>query len=153
MSIKNLKIKSITALVVCGFIVSCGSNTGKQQEQQSEEITQEEPQAFEVSTSDSIYLVSEEQTGWAGTEEERLEKLTPDPKKFKVTEKQTVFVSFVIEKDSTASSFKIVKGVNEELDKEALRLVESIEKWIPAVSEGKVVRSAFTYPVQFLPEK
>ncbi len=153
MSIKNLKIKSIAALVVCGFIVSCGSNTGKQQEQQSEEITQEEPQAYEVSTSDSIYLVTEIQGGWLGTEEERLEKLTPDPKKFKVTEKQTVFVSFVIEKDGTASSIKIARGVNEELDNEALRLVESIEKWSPAVNEGEIVRSAFTYPVQFLPEK
>lgn len=153
MNIKYLKIKLIAAIAVCGIIVSCGSNTGKQQDQQSEEATQVEPQLAEELTSDSIYLVTEEPAGWAGTEEERLEKLTPDPKKFKVTEMQVVYVKFVIEKDGTASSIGIVRGVNEEFDKEAIRLIESVEKWTPAIHEGEIVRSAFVYPVEFLPEE
>lgn len=156
MNIKQLKIKSIVALAFCGFIVSCGSNTGKQQnqqEQQSEVVMQDEPQVFEVSSSDSIYRFPEDMEGWLGTEEERIEKLTPDPKKFKVAEKQTVFIEFVIEKDSTANLIKIVRGVNEEFDKEALRLVKSVEKWGPGKIDGKIVRSLFVYPVSFFPEE
>jgi TonB family protein len=59
-----------------------------------------------------------------------------------------VFVSFVIEKDGSTSSFKVIKGVREDCDREAIRLVKE-SKWNPALMADKPVRCAFTVPIDF----
>ncbi len=61
----------------------------------------------------------------------------------------TVFVSFVVEKDGSLSNVKIIKGVGEECDKEALRVVKGSKKWNPGLMRGKKVKSRFVLPIKF----
>ena len=60
-----------------------------------------------------------------------------------------VFVSFIIETDGTLSDIKVVKGVSDELDSEAVRVVSIAGKWTPGKNEGKVVRQRMVLPINF----
>ncbi len=60
-----------------------------------------------------------------------------------------VIVRFVVEKDGSVSGAQIVKGVDKDLDKEALRVVSKMPKWQAGKNNGVAVRSYFTLPVNF----
>lgn len=60
-----------------------------------------------------------------------------------------VMVSFVVERDGSVSNVKIARGVDPSLDKEAIRLIESMPKWKPGMQTGKPVRCRFNIPVTF----
>lgn len=60
-----------------------------------------------------------------------------------------VIVQFVVEKDGSISSPVIARGVDKELDKEAIRVVRKMPKWQPGKNNGVAVRSKFTLPVVF----
>lgn len=60
-----------------------------------------------------------------------------------------VMVSFVVEPDGSISNVNIARGVDPNLDKEAMRVVSKMPKWKPGMQTGKPVRARFTLPVQF----
>jgi len=60
-----------------------------------------------------------------------------------------VFVRFVIEKDGSINEVKVLKGVHELLDKEAVRIVSSMPKWNPGKQRGNLVRVAYNLPIKF----
>ena len=60
-----------------------------------------------------------------------------------------VIVKFVVEKDGSISNATIAKGVDKDLDAEALRVVKRMPKWQAGKNNGQAVRSYFTLPVQF----
>ena len=60
-----------------------------------------------------------------------------------------VAVSFIVEKDGSISNVKPVLSVHPLLDKEAVRVVESMPKWSPGKQNGKPVRVRFNVPVMF----
>mgnify|MGYP000805529630 CR=1 FL=1 len=60
-----------------------------------------------------------------------------------------VIVKFVVEKDGSVSQAQIIKGVDKDLDKEALRVVNKMPKWQAGKNNGVPVRSYFTLPVNF----
>lgn len=61
-----------------------------------------------------------------------------------------VMVSFVIEKDGSLSSFKVLKSVNYDSDKEAVRVLSICPNWIPGEKNGQKVRCKFTLPISKL---
>lgn len=61
-----------------------------------------------------------------------------------------VFVNFVVAKDGTITNAKIARGVDPALDKEALRVVNSLPKWKPGKQGGKPVRVSYTVPINFV---
>ena len=61
-----------------------------------------------------------------------------------------VFVNFVVAKDGTVTNAKIARGVDPSLDKEALRVVNSLPKWKPGKQGGKPVRVSYTVPINFV---
>jgi Ca-activated chloride channel family protein len=62
----------------------------------------------------------------------------------------TVLVTLIINADGSLFSMRIARSVNKELDQEALRVVASMPKWIPATVSGAPVRStAVTVPITF----
>lgn len=61
-----------------------------------------------------------------------------------------VYVSFVVDKDGGISDAKIVRNVDPSLDKEALRVINSLPKWKPGKQRGKPVRVAYTVPISFV---
>lgn len=60
-----------------------------------------------------------------------------------------VFVQFVVERDGSISNVTVVRGVDESLDKEAVRVVQIMPKWIPGKQRGKPVRVAYHLPITF----
>lgn len=60
-----------------------------------------------------------------------------------------VIVKFVVEKDGSIGQASIVKGVDKDLDREALRVVKKMPKWQPGKNNGVAVRSYFNLPVTF----
>ena len=60
-----------------------------------------------------------------------------------------VLVQFIVEKDGNISSAKVVQKVNEQLDAEAVRVVNAMPKWKPGKQKGQPVRVKFTIPISF----
>lgn len=60
-----------------------------------------------------------------------------------------VLVKFVIEKNGAVTNLSIVRGVDNALDKEALRVVRNMPNFTPAKKNGLVVRSYYMIPITF----
>ncbi|MBR6276312.1 MAG: M56 family metallopeptidase [Prevotella sp.] len=60
-----------------------------------------------------------------------------------------VIASFIVEKDGSISGAKVVNSVSEELDAEALRVINAMPKWTPGMQKGKAVRVKYTIPITF----
>ena len=60
-----------------------------------------------------------------------------------------VFIQFVIERDGSITDVKVARGVDASLDKEAVRVVQSMPKWKPGMQDGKTVRVKYTVPIMF----
>lgn len=65
----------------------------------------------------------------------------------------TVMVEFVIEKDGKVTGVRVLKGVSDELDAEAIKVVSASPKWKPGKVSGNKVRSSISLPVEFRLEK
>ena len=60
-----------------------------------------------------------------------------------------VICTFVVERDGSISDVKVIKSVDPSLDKEAIRVLKSMPKWIPGKQNGSAVRVKYTVPVTF----
>ena len=60
-----------------------------------------------------------------------------------------VFVEAVITEEGKVTKVKVLRGVDEYIDAEAIRVFESMPDWIPAKKEGKVVASVVRVPINF----
>jgi protein TonB len=60
-----------------------------------------------------------------------------------------VYVEFIVEKDGSASSFKVLKGVGHGCDEEATRVVRGMPKWTPGQQNGHVIRQRIVMPISF----
>ncbi len=65
-----------------------------------------------------------------------------------------VYVQFIVNDDGTVSNVTVLKSLGHGLDKEAVRLIENLPKWIPGEQGGKPVSVKYNLPVSFsLPQK
>ena len=60
-----------------------------------------------------------------------------------------VTVQFVVEKDGSISNVSTLRGVEPDLDKEAVRVISEMPKWKPGTQRGEAVRVRYTVPVMF----
>ncbi len=60
-----------------------------------------------------------------------------------------VVVEFVVGKDGSITNVKVVRPRHPALDKEALRVVKAMPKWIPGRNNGQPVKVTYTLPVTF----
>ena len=61
-----------------------------------------------------------------------------------------VVLSFVVDTDGSVTDVQLLRGVDPDLDAEALRVVSSCtEKWTPGMKNGKPVRVTYTFPIVF----
>ena len=58
-----------------------------------------------------------------------------------------IYVRFVVEKDSTISNLKVLRGIDTALDKSVLESFQLMPKWCPGIDKGNTVRSTLTIPV------
>ena len=60
-----------------------------------------------------------------------------------------VIIQFVVNRDGSIVDARVARGVDPYLDKEALRVVNSMPKWKPGMQRNKPVRVKYTVPVMF----
>lgn len=60
-----------------------------------------------------------------------------------------VVVQFVVEKDGHVGDVKVVRSVDKDLDREAVRVCKSLPKFTPGRQNGQAVRVWYTLPVNF----
>ena len=60
-----------------------------------------------------------------------------------------VIVQFVVDKTGKVGEVKVVRSVDKDLDKEAVRLIKTLPKFIPGRQNGQAVAVWYTLPVTF----
>jgi protein TonB len=60
-----------------------------------------------------------------------------------------VTCQFVVNRDGSIVDIEVVRSVDPSLDKEAIRVIQSMPKWKPGQQRGKPVRVKYTLPVNF----
>ena len=60
-----------------------------------------------------------------------------------------VIIAVVVERSGKLTNIRVVKNVNPVLDKEALRIVNLMPKWIPGRQSDKTVRVKYIIPITF----
>ena len=134
-----------------------------QKDQENEEKKSEParfPDAMMVSNSliyspsDEIYSFAEIMPSYPGGETEffnYLKRTTKYPQMAKEMNKQgTVLVSFVVNRLGFIESAKVVKSVDPLLDKEAMRVIQSMPSWAPGYMNGGPVRVTIVQPIKFV---
>ena len=58
-------------------------------------------------------------------------------------------VDFIIDKDGKVTDVRVVRGVDPDLDEEAVRVISASPKWKPGRMNGQKVRTSVTVPVEF----
>lgn len=61
----------------------------------------------------------------------------------------SVMVSFIITETGEVTNVKVIKSVDPMLDREAINIVKSSPKWIPAKLFGKNVKVSYSIPIKF----
>jgi len=60
-----------------------------------------------------------------------------------------VFVEFVVHEDGSTTDLKVLKGLCEQCDKNALEALSKMPKWTPAKKDDKPVKSRVIIPIIF----
>ena len=60
-----------------------------------------------------------------------------------------VILQFVVDKTGEIGEVKVVRSVDKDLDKEAVRIVKTLPKFIPGRQNGQAVSVWYTLPVTF----
>lgn len=104
-------------------------------------------------TENEIFTVVEEMPQFAGGESALLQYIAKSVKYPVIAAENgiqgRVICSFVINKDGKVVDATVVRGVDSSLDKEALRVINSMPAWKPGKQRGKSVRVKYTLPVTF----
>lgn len=58
-----------------------------------------------------------------------------------------VYVNFIIEKNGEVSNVTIARGVEKLIDEEAIRVIQSLPTFTPALQDGEPVRMQYTVPI------
>jgi periplasmic protein TonB len=64
----------------------------------------------------------------------------------------TVYISFVVEKNGSVSTVKVMRGVQggRSLENEAVRVVSAMPAWTPGMQDGNPVRVQYNLPIRFV---
>lgn len=60
-----------------------------------------------------------------------------------------VTLQFTVENDGRVTNVRVLRGVDESLDKEAVRVVSSSPRWKPGKQRDRAVKVTYTFPVIF----
>lgn len=116
----------------------------------NEKVVDEVPPAVEET---KIFEVVEQMPSFPGGDAALMQFLSKNIKYPVVAEENgiqgRVIATFVVERDGSITDVKVVKSVDPSLDKEAIRVLKSMPKWIPGKQNGSAVRVKYTVPVTF----
>ena len=107
----------------------------------------------EMAEESQVFMVVEQMPEFPGGEEALYKYLRANIK-YPQSAKESgiqgrVFVTFIVEPDSSISDVRVLRGIGGGCDEEAIRVVKAMPKWIPGKQRGKPVRIQYNLPVQF----
>ncbi|MFZ6013441.1 MAG: TonB family protein [Bacteroidota bacterium] len=150
---KSWKLMAIAAMLpLLFFTLACQDQIGNGKETTNKTPAKAE-QLSPPPTQEQVFTVVEQMPEYEGGFESMAtlisENLTyPEAARQKGIE-GTVFVSFIVEKDGTATEAALVKGIDNDCDVEAVRVVKLLQNWKPGMEDGKSVRTKFVIPIKF----
>lgn len=107
----------------------------------------------EEESAQQIFTVVEEMPQFPGGEAKLLEFINKGIKYPVIAQENgiqgRVICSFVVNRDGSVVDAEVVRGVDPSLDKEALRVINTMPKWTPGKQRGKPVRVKYTVPITF----
>lgn len=59
-----------------------------------------------------------------------------------------IYLKFAVEEDGSLTNIKVIRGLSEKLDAEAIRVISIMPKWKPAGSNGKPLRMFINLPLK-----
>ena len=135
-----------------GVVTQEGSDDADKFKAVQEQVVVKEPEP-EVKHKEEIFVAVEQQAEFPGGQAALMKWLSQNVR-YPETAQQNdvqgrVIVKFVVEKDGSIGTATILKGVDKDLDREALRVVKKMPKWQPGKNNGVAVRSYFNLPVVF----
>ena len=116
----------------------------------NEKVVDEVPPAVEET---KVFDVVEQMPQYKGGDQALMDYLNKSIKYPVIAEENgiqgRVVCTFVVERDGSITDVKVVRSVDPSLDKEAVRVLKAMPKWIPGKQNGSAVRVKFTLPVTF----
>ncbi len=102
---------------------------------------------------DTIYRSAEQMPRFPGGEAALMKYLESHinypPEAAKNNVQGHVIVQFVVKKDGSIGEVKVVRSLDKDLDKEAIRVIKSLPNFTPGRHDGKAVNVWYTLPVTF----
>ncbi len=103
-----------------------------------------------ISPNDKVFTIVQQQPKFPGDINRWLLDHINYPQQAKMDNIQgTVYVSFIVEEDGSVSNVKVLRGVDNNLDNEALRVVNMMPRWTPGMQNGHMVRVQYNLPIRF----
>ncbi|ULB33062.1 MULTISPECIES: energy transducer TonB [Proteiniphilum] len=111
------------------------------------------PKPKQEEVTEEIFVVVENQPEFPGGNAAMM-KFLSDNIKYPVIAQENgiqgrVICNFVVERDGSITDVQVVRGVDPSLDREAVRVIQSMPRWTPGKQRGQAVRVRFTLPVVF----
>jgi TonB family protein len=128
----------------------------EQGEEESKELlkkVEERIQSHSASYSGQVYDIAEQMPSFPGGQSALFQFLSQNIQYPKLCEEHgiqgRVVCSYIVETDGSITDVQVRKSVHPSLDKEAVRVIQSMPKWSPGKENGLPVRVRYTIPITF----
>ncbi len=109
--------------------------------------------AQEKTEEDPVFYIVEEMPEYPGGEDAMKKFISENVKYPEEAQKKKiegkVFVSFIVSENGKVKNAKVARSIDPLIDKEALRVINSMPEWTPGKQRGKKVNVQFTLPINF----
>lgn len=61
----------------------------------------------------------------------------------------SVYVSFIVESDGSITNKKVIRGIEQSVNEEALKVIDKMPKWKAGICKGERVPVKYTIPVTY----
>lgn len=117
------------------------------------EEVEEEIQFLSASSSGQVYDIAEQMPSFPGGQSALFQYLSKNIQYPKLCEEHgiqgRVICSYIVEEDGSITDVQVRKSVHPSLDKEAVRVIQSMPKWNPGKENGLPVRVRYNLPITF----
>ncbi len=146
--------------IILSFLTACFilCNAGSQEPSKSVVFkVRKQPilrQAITSIPDDQVFFVVEESATFQGGDLNSFRLWVMKNLKYPVSAREQgiagkVIVQYCIDYKGNVKDIKVIRGVNKDLDDEAVRVIKSSPQWAPGKQGGKPVKQLFTIPVTF----
>ena len=136
-----------------GYWFKKAAEQGIEESKELLEEVEEEIQSLSASSSGQVYDIVEQMPSFPGGQSALFQYLSKNIQYPKLCEEHgiqgRVICSYIVEEDGSITDVQVRKSVHPSLDKEAVRVIQSMPKWNPGKENGLPVRVRYNLPITF----